>query len=200
MLNYKYLPQLPETEASARSVEALILQDKTLAGFENPILKNNPDNAECVENRLVRIEDNPQNFSGYSRVSDGEVVAFMAGAEWLYGDEAPFIKNPLARTAMVLAAKRRGNSLKPKAYGVHGLVAAETLEPSDRDEILEKLLMSSLGRAAAQSAALVNIVIHDRDPLLPIAQDNGFRPVGPLGHAAGAEGILQQRYQRPVDL
>ncbi len=100
---------------------------------------------------------------------------------------------------MVLASKPRGGSLHPKAYGVFGLVGSDSLPGNERDTILHDLLVRSIGKAARESAAVINIVLHGKDPVTPIAVDLGFRPVGPRGEAVGAPGLLQQRYQRSVE-
>jgi hypothetical protein len=189
--NFEYLPQIPATATDARAVHALTLQDVTLGGFENPTRRANPNDEAKVEEQPNRLHQNPESYSGY-RQKNGLIVAYMKTNEWFRGDEAPFAETTLARAVFSL----RNGSMQPKAYGIFGLVVDQSLEKIDQEELLHDLLYRSIGQAATQAAEVVNIVIHDNDPALSVAKSFDFRPVGPIGRAKGAPGLLQQRYQR----
>jgi hypothetical protein len=100
--------------------------------------------------------------------------------------------------SLMRARISRDGSLKPNAYGVFSLVASESLPGQERDEVLHDLLVRSIGRAADESASVINIVTNNQDPAIYTVEDLGFLPKGPAGEAAGAPGLIQQRYQRPV--
>lgn len=196
--SFEFLPQIPATEQNAIAIQALTLQDVIAGGFTNPEGLANPNDPEKVDIQLGKLTDFPERYSGYQQ-ENGLIVAYLKTNEWLVGDEAPFIENAFARRTLQLAGKLRGGSLQPKAYGVFGLVADETLATDDRADLLHGLLNTSVTRGLAHSASVLNIVLHDSDPALPIAHDFGFEPVGPRGEAAGAPGLIQQRYQRSLE-
>ncbi|HEY8886672.1 MAG TPA: hypothetical protein VIM31_04215 [Candidatus Microsaccharimonas sp.] len=191
--NFEYLSQIPVTEDDARTIQALTLQDVTLGGFENPSALANPDNAVKVETQLNKLREHPENYSGY-RQENGLIVAYMKTNEWFRGDEAPFAESAFARASLRL----KNGSMKPKALGVFGLVVDQSLEKVDQLELLHDLLYRSIGQAATHAAEVINIVIHEHDPVLEMAERLEFRPVGPKGQAVGAPGLLQQRYQLPI--
>jgi len=191
------MPRIPATEANARSLQALTLQDVAFAGFQDPTSLADPNHPSKVAVQLEKLTQFPDRYSGYQQ-ENGIIVAYMKSNEWFAGDEAPFVEDTIARQAMKLASRLRGGSLKPRAYGVFGLVADVSLDPLDRDEMLRDLLDESVLRGLANAAGVVNVVVHDQDPLLPIAKEMDFEPVGPKAYAAGAPGVLQQRYQRDI--
>lgn len=193
--NYEYLPRIDAEKDNAVTLQALTLQDVTLGGFEDPLSIANPANRKLIKTQLGKLKNNPTAYTGY-RQENGLIVAYMKAQEWFTGDEVPFIEDEIARQALIAAGKSRGGSMEPKAYGVFGLVVDRTIEQEAQSEIFYDLLTRSIGQAAVHSAELVNIVIHDKDPVLPIALDLGFQAVGTPGNAAGAPGLLQQRYQR----
>lgn len=192
--NFEYLPQIPAVAEHAIALQALTLQDVSLGGFDNPTQLANPKNEVKIGVQLGKLVEYPDNYSGY-RQKNGLIVAYMKTNEWFTGDEAPFGKNMLAR----LVLQTRHASMKPKAYGIFGLVVDRSLENGDQTEILYDLLSRSIGQAAVHAAKVVNVVLHDKDPALEVAQDLEFHPVGIKGEAWGAPGLLQQRYQRIVE-
>lgn len=195
---FEFLPQIPATEQNAIAIQALTLQDVIAGGFTNPESLANPEDPEKVDIQLGKLTNFPERYSGYRR-ENGLIVAYLKANEWLAGDEVPFIENAFARRALQLSAKLRGGSLSPKAFGVFGLVADESLSEDQRSGLLGGLLDHSITEGLANAASVLNIVIHDNDPVLPIARDLGFEPVGPRGEATGAPGLKQQRYQRPLE-
>lgn len=194
---FEYLPRIPATEESAQALQALTLQDVLAGGFENPTALADPDDPRKVATQLERLEQFPERYSGY-RQENGLIVAYMKAAEWLVGDEVPFVDNTFAREAFKLSSRLRGGSLRPKAYGVFGLVSDEALSDEIRRDMHAELLTQSIGRATVESARVVNIVLHDADPVRPVADELGFEPVGPRREAAGAPGLEQQRFQRQL--
>ncbi len=194
--NYEYLPRLPVMKETAHAIQQLTLQDVVNGGFENPRELADPDSREKVDEQLHKILNFPENYSGF-RQENGLIVAYMKSKEWTFDDEDPFAvySSELSRKGLKLMSKLRGGSIKPKAYGIFGLVVNDELEDGDRNEIVENLLHGAIYRAVGHSALRVNIVLHDNDPVLPIAEEFHFRPVGEKAEASGAPGLLQQRYQ-----
>ncbi len=195
---FEFLPQIPATEQNAIAIQALTLQDVIAGGFTNPESLANPDDPEKVDIQLGKLTDFPERYSGYQQ-ENGLIVAYLKSNEWFASDEAPFVENVFARASLQIGAKLRGGSLEPKAFGIFGLVANETLPTDDQDELLYALLQSSVEKGLAHSAKVLNVVLHDHDPALPIARDLGFEPVGSRGEATGAPGLIQQRYQLPLE-
>ena len=194
---FEFMPRIPATEMNAASLQALTLQDLAFAGFDSPTTLADPNHPGKVAVQLEKLTQFPDRYSGYKQ-ENGVIVAYMKANEWFAGDEAPFVQDVFARQAMKLASRLRGGSLKPRAYGVFGLVADVSLDRTDRDEMLRDLLDESVLRGLANLAGVVNVVVHDRDPLLPIAKEMAFEPVGPKGYAFGVPDVLQQRYQRDI--
>ena len=202
--NFEYLPTIPATEENAQSIQALTLQDLQAGTFKDPLELADPTNETKVETQRMKLILNPNQYTGYAD-EDGQLVAYMKTNEWRTGDEAPYVGNfltaPFARIALKKAGRSRAGSMDPAAFGIFGLVADRSLEKDDHNEIVHDLLYRSIGQAAVQSAVLINIVIHNNDHIvLANALNLGFEPVGRRGNAAGAHGLKQQRYQRPVDL
>jgi hypothetical protein len=196
--NFEYVSPIPPTETDARSIQALTLQDVITGGFNNPTDLANPNDPIKVNKQLDKLTQFPERYSAYKN-ENGVLVAYMKSNEWLTGDETPFIENVFARNALLLTSKVRGGSLRPKEYGVFGLVGSDSLESQERDDILYDLLRRSIGQATTKSAFAVNIVLHDHDPVTPVALDLGFRPSGAKGTAAGAPGLVQHRYRRSIE-
>lgn len=196
--DFEYTPQIEATEANARAIQALTLQDVRAGGFNNPTNLADPNDPDLVWEQQVKLRRFPKRYSGY-RNEHGLYVAYDKANEWLSDDEKPFAdENIFAQMSLMRARMIRGGSLKPKAYGVFGLVASDTLPSEEKYKILSDLLVRSIGQAAAESAFVVNIVLNNRDPVTSVATDLGFIPVGRRGEAAGAPGLIQQRYQRLV--
>ena len=197
--DFEYTPQIEATEANARAIQALTLQDLRAGGFKNPTNLADPDDPDLVWEQRVKLRRFPERYSGYRMNETGFYVACDKTNEWFSDDEEPFAdENIFAQMSLLRARMFRGGSLKPKAYGVFSLVASDKLPSEEKYKILTDLLVRSIGRAAAESASVVNIVLHNNDPVTSVATDLGFIPVGRRGEAAGAPGLIQQRYQRLV--
>lgn len=195
--NFEFISRIPPNETSARAIQFLTLQDIVAGGFENPTHLADPDDPVKVSRQLARLSQFPEQYSAYNN-EEGILIAYMRSNEWFVGDEAPFIAG-LSRRALLLASRLRGASLRPEEYGVFGLVASNSLGPNEHYKILHNLLSLSIEKAASQSTAAVNIVLHDRDPVVPVARDLGFRPSGASGVAAGAPGLVQRRYRVSIE-
>lgn len=195
--SYKFIDSISPTEENAKAIQKLTLDDVTRAGFKDPTALANPENPEKLQAQLDKLTDHPDQYSGFT--NEAELVAFMKATEWLRGDEAPFVQSYLAKQRLRLEGKLSGPSMQPKAFGVFGLNIDIRLQNRERDDIYYFLLNHAIGQAALYSAEVINIVLNDKDPVTPIAKDLGFRPLGSIGEAAGAPGLEQQRYQRPIE-
>lgn len=191
---YNFLEHIEPSEANARAVQALTLQDVTIGQFPNPRSIANPDSPEMVTRQAERLANHPEQYSGYAD-NDGQLIAYIKSAEWLAGDEAPFVASGFARRALLLVSRSRNGSLHPTERGVFGLVGSDALPQTERDQLLEDLLARAVGRSALVSVAAVNIILHDHDPVIPIATRLGFAPTGTRGEASGAPGLQQTRYR-----
>lgn len=194
---FKFTSDIARTNENAKAIQRLVLQDVNTAGFLNPTELANPEDDKKVGAQIEKLTKHPENYCGYQN-KNGSLVAFMKTGEWLTDDELPFVKSKIGRIALKTTRALRSDSLNPKQFGVFGLVVDYSLEKETRNELLRDLLNRSIGKAVLHSMNLVNIVIHDKDPLLPIANEVGFRPIGPKGIATGAPGLIQQRYQYEV--
>ena len=76
------------------------------------------------------------------------------------------------------------------------LVAADDLGRELQRGVLAYLLgRSVLDAASGKKRRLVNVVMHENDPLLQVAMDRGFVALERRGEAVGAPGLKQRRYQ-----
>jgi hypothetical protein len=196
--SYEFVSPIPPTRENAASVQRLTLRDVENSGFDNPTRLADPTNVANVSEQLRRLSDQPEQYSGY-RHESGLLVAYVKSGEWRVGDELPFVESTFARRALQVAGKLRGNSLNPREHGIFGLVVDESLDEANHEAITRRLLEWSIGQAAVKSAVVVNIVLNERDPVTRVAQDVGFIPQGPFAEAAGAPGLLQQRYRRAIE-
>jgi len=195
--NFVYVPRIAPSEANARSLQELTLQDVLAGDFSNPTNLADPDNPDMVSTQQNKLRQFPEKYAAYTD-QYGTIVAYMKSAEWLAGDEAPFVKNVFARHLIKMRASSRGGSLTPTEYGVFGLVGSDALANQERHAVLHDLLQRSLGKAALISATAVNIVLHDHDPATPVALGLGFRSTGDIGEASGAPGLKQPRYRLSI--
>lgn len=138
------------------------------------------------------LRDNPERYCGYEL--DGKLVAYLKQAPWLAGDELPFARGAHAEELQKILANNQDPSTGE--WGVLGLVVSDKLDSGVRDAIYDDLLQRSFADPVSGDARTVNVVIHDNDPLLPVAQHHNFLQVGKKGEAAGAPGRKQRRYKR----
>jgi hypothetical protein len=175
------------TERNAVAIQRLTLQDVIAGGFEEPNKLADPSNPKMVETQLQKLRAHPERYSGYS--IHGELVAYLKHGEWRVQDELPFVTVPMS------VAYQAGWQFKNQ-WGVFGLVVSDGLADAQRDVVLSSLLQLAIDSSVNAGARMVNIVIHDHDPVLTLAVRNGFMPVGKPAEAEGAPGLLQRRYQR----
>lgn len=194
---FEFISQVQPNEEDARAIQALTLQDVIAGDFKNQSELADPNDQTKVKLQLNKLSQFPERYAAYKN-ENGVLIAYIKSNEWLADDEAPFVANSFARKALLLTSKLRSGSLQPKEYGVFGLVGSNSLSGQERDTILHNLLQHSIWKAAAQSAFAINIVFHDNDPVTQIALDLGFNPAGAKGEAAGAPGLIQQRYRQII--
>lgn len=195
---YHFTSRIPATEENAFSMQLLTLHDAQAAGFEDPSAIANPGDSEAIRRQLERLEAHPEQYAGYIG-EDGVLVGYAKTAEWLTGDEAPFVEGLVARQALRARGRLHGGSLDPQAHGIFGLVVDAHLGEEAKRDMTHELLLNSVDRARARGAAVVNIVLSRNDTLLvPMARGIGFNPRGRANEAAGAPGLRQRRYQRLV--
>jgi hypothetical protein len=199
--SYQYIPSIPLNRSGGIdrhfgiNAQSLTFQDVYNGGAEDPLIIANPDDEAMVDKQLEWMAADPKAYSGYVD-KQGNLVAMKKSGEWLYGSELDFV-NPAKALALRAYVKKHGGSLPQKAYGDFSLVASESLEGA-QEGILRDLLVRSIGEAAATSAFVHNIVLHDNDPLIDIVSDYGFQPVGKRAEVKRVPGLIQQRYQRSI--
>lgn len=188
-----FIEVIEPSRVNAVEIQKLSLQDLKAGGFPAPHRLANPYNLQKLLKQQRRLRMYPQYYSGY--VVDGQLIAFIKQKDWTESDERPFVLE--AEAVKLASVSSQGFSPPTGDWGIFGLVAYNGLDDELRDLVLEGLLLTSFKDADGKSRT-VNAPIHENDPLLPIAIRHGFVPVGPMGKADGAPGLLQQRYQRPA--
>jgi len=188
----EFVEIIEPTFKNAMAIQELTLQDVKAGGFRRPIELADPLNPGMVAAQQQKLLDHPERYSGYTR--DGQLVAYIKQNDWLYGDELPFASG--ARAVALKASRALHLNPSTGQWGVFGLVASDSLLDGERRNALTGLLQSSFVDPLSGKSRTVNVIIHDHDPLFEVAALNGFGPVGKRAEAAGAPGLLQQRYQR----
>lgn len=192
---FKFEKTIDATRQNAEAIQRLTLQDVIAGGFRNPRELADPDNPELVTRQQSRLNNHPERYSGYTR--NGELVAYMKQNEWTLPDELPF-SGIVHRVALKL---RKELNLDMGSWtgewGVFGLVAADSLAAWESNQLLLNLLRRTYFDAKGQPQ-VVNIVLHDNDPLNGHIRREGFVVKGKPGQAAGAPGLEQLRYRRPA--
>lgn len=185
--------EIEPTIRNAIAVQALTYDDLCTRGFD-PRLLADPLNADMLEVQVQKLQEHPERYIGV--MYDGQLVAFIKENWWLISDELPFVSGP---RALWLKARRafRQSRLFGRPWGIFGLVVSAGLDYDIREEILTSLLQRSLENAGPRAVYIV-VAPHMHSMLPRVLQANGFIPVGEPGEAAGAPGIVQQRYRRPA--
>lgn len=181
------------TRENARSIQRLTLQDARRAGFTNPFEKGDPRSHKMVIDQQLRLADHPERYYGYFN-TEGELVGFAKRAEWLVGDELPFIEGS---KRVVFRLRQKVRMHRTGQIGVFGLVVSEEITPTTQRLILTNLLAHALNGPRGEEP-VVNIIIYEGDPVMDIAERLGFRRFGKVGEAAGAPGLLQWCYRRSI--
>ena len=188
----EFIETIEPTRENAQAMLKLTLQDVKLGGFKNPLSLADPSSEDMISAQQQKLCDHPERYSGYAR--NGELVAYIKQGEWLAGDELPF-----AHWFSFLSLKvQRALHKDPHTgmWGIFGLVAANDLGTMVQKNALALLLMGSREDPVSKNTRrIVNVAIHEYDPLLDIAKNHGFVAVGRRGNAAGAPGLKQRRYQ-----
>lgn len=189
---FTFKPIIPATRENARRIQKLTLQDSRRAGFTNPREIANPDDPELVANQHIRLADHPERYYGYFQ--GDTLVGFAKRADWLVGDELPFLEGFRWWT---FRARQKLRMSRTGQVGVFGLVVSEDVESAIQRWLLTNLLTHSLTGPRGEEPT-VNIVIYERDPLRDIAERLGFRRFGKPGEVPSAQGLLQWCYRRSV--
>lgn len=172
-----FVSTIPPTLRNVVAMQRLTLQDVRKGGFPHPRSLANPWSPWLLYRQFKKLKAHPQRYCGFTEA--GRLVAYLKCGPWTEADERPFVDDELS-----------GGFSEQR--GVFGLVVSDELFYSTQAKILDQLLQY----AVRQSTHPVNIVIHEHDPVLPVARRLGFEPHGPVGEAAGAPGLKQQRYTR----
>lgn len=193
--DFTFAEVIEPTRENAAAVKRLTLQDLIAGEFPNALELADPSNRKQVRDQRKRLRKHPERYSGYFK--GDELVAYIKQNEWRVADELPFVFGEQYDELKALYDHNKAASTGQ--WGVFGLVVSDKLDKESRDELLTLLLEESLtDPKTGKTRTTVNIVLHANDPLLEIVSHYGFDPVGRLGEAAGAPGILQPRYQRSV--
>jgi len=192
-------------ESDAYGVQRLALQDVRLGGFSNPTDIADPASPRLVARQRQRIQANPDNYTGaYVR---GRLEGFMMTADWKIGDSAPYM------TAEEKEAIKNGDPrmVFPDKLGIFGLVVDEDLHTDLQTEIADRFLHLATDRALHLGKTAIDVAFHDKDPIQPIALQQGFAFTGRLGESEvafdlrrmlGRKRVLdipQRLYEKPLD-
>lgn len=192
---FKYLDEIPTEYPRAIQMQELTLRDLQIAGFIDPTTIANPEDPALIRAQMEKLIKHPERYSGFEKTTSGLLVAYMKQAEWLSDSEEPFRDtNERLHRVRKLGEFIRAGSLRPRAHGIFGLVVEESLEQDTQKSMAETLIRSAIDRAKIY-AEVINIVLADGDPTLPVVRDLNFKPKGPLAEALGAPGLEQMRYQ-----
>lgn len=187
----EFVEVIEPTRSNAEAIQRLGLQDALAAGFANPYSVANPYDTDVVALQMGKLIAYPERYSGFAK--DGELVAYTKQWHWFTGDERPFATG---FHALKCHARHLVHRHRPTGeWGIFGLVASNELGVRQRRAALTNLLRYSFG-SVENGERTVNVVLHDYDPLLEIAEDYGFVRRGRKAEAAGAPGLKQWRYKR----
>lgn len=195
MSDIEFTPIEP-TIRTARAVQRLTLQDVRAGEFPHPEQLANPDNPRMVARQLQKLRAHPERYDG---AFDGGVLqGYMKTAEWTLDDELPFANEVTRDRLHELRAD--GVHFDPaRTLGIFGLVVSNRLERAAREETIHSFLDIAADKARALSLLSVKIVLHDHDPVQAVAREQGYEFTGRAGEAAGAPGLTQRLYRKPLD-
>lgn len=185
---------------NAAVIRDLIYQDKMLAGY--PKLATNLEliNPRRYFQQWARLDRHADRYHGAFMGSSeySPLVGFMKYNQWRVFDQLPYaVDEEEVETLNDLASKNH-HQLEPPTYGIFGLVALDSLPEALQEEVAYTFIHKALATAAFYNGddSMVNIVIHEHDPVLSVATEMGFQGTGRWGEPAGAPGLKQQLYQR----
>lgn len=188
--------EINPTLRNARTIQALTLQDVTMGDFPSPESIANPNSPKLVYRQYKKLQAYPDRYTG--ALLNGSLEGYMKLGAWNIADELPFASEQ-AR-GRLLELQESGQTRDPRlTLGIFGLVVSQKLEGPRQVAILEDLLHIATDRALEVEATGVNIVLHGNDPVTPVALDQGFAFTGRIGEAAGAPGLTQRLYRKPLD-
>ena len=181
---------------NARTVQRLTLQDVILGDFPEPKELANPNSLSKVYAQERKLREHPDRYAGaYIR---NKLNAYIKTSEWSIADELPFANDQARMRLEELQAE--GVKLDPsRTLGIFGLVVSDKLPVEQQGEIASGLLDLAADKGRLMSLQSIKIVLHDNDPVMSIARDHGYEFTGRVGEAAGASGLVQRLYRKPLD-
>ena len=191
----EYSPINPSIK-NARAVQRLTLQDVTLGEFSNPRSLANPNNPSLIYRQIKKLREHPERYEG--SFIDNSLEGYMKTSEWALADELPFAGEQTAERIRELMDEEI--VLDPaRTLGIFGLVVSNKLEEQVQDEIIHSMLDFASDRARDLGQGSIKIVLHGQDPVLDIARQHGYQFTGRVGVVAGAPGLVQRLYRKPLD-
>jgi hypothetical protein len=188
----EFVETIEATMENARSIVGLVHQDAEAGGMTELAASANPDDDNVVKVQHYKLHSHPERYSGYMK--DGQLVAFIKQHRWTTDNELPFATGG-RKIALTIKKTLRLYS-ETDQWFVSGLVVSDKLEPYERNPLLKELLRKSFMDSDNGKGMVVNIILHDSDPLLDIAPKLGFDWIGKRGVAEGAPGVKQRLFQR----
>jgi hypothetical protein len=188
----EFVETIEATMENAKSIVSLVRQDAKAGNMEVLYESANPDDHSAVSVQHYKLYTHPERYSGYTK--DGQLVAFIKQHRWTTDNELPFAKGG-RKIALTIKKMLRLYS-ETDQWFVSGLVVSDRLEPYERNPLLKELLRKSFMDSDNGKGMVVNIILHDSDPLLDIAPKLGFVQIGKRGVAPGAPGVKQRLFQR----
>jgi len=167
----KFVETIKPSWANAFVVQCLTLQDVIAGGFPNPRDMADPQNYVKVFDQMLKMLRHPERYAGYTL--DGDLVAYIK-----------LMPSPSA------------GSEPADEWAIMGLVASDKLDANRRESALVGLLQHAIMDRRSGKSRTVTVPIHKHDPLLEIALNKGFMPVGVPAEQDGAPGLDQQVYRR----
>jgi hypothetical protein len=188
----EFVETIEPTTENAKAIVSLVRQDAKAGHMTELCEYANPEDPDIIEEQLSKMIKDPKSYCGYTK--DGQLVAFIRQLELLNGSVLPYA---VGGDWIVLMVKKLLR-LSPRTgqLFISGLVASEELEPEERVHALRQLLQKSF--TGERKNKVVNIVLHDSDPLLDIAPKLGFDQFGKRGEDPAIPGVKQRMFRRPV--
>ncbi|MGV9001727.1 MAG: hypothetical protein ACOH18_02110 [Candidatus Saccharimonadaceae bacterium] len=195
MSTIEYAP-IERSIFQARSVQSLVLQDLNVGEFPKAESIANPNSARLVMHQLKLLRKTPDNYLG--AYIGGRLEAFIKTSDWRVADELPFATEDEREALNELSPS--GELLTPReTLGIFGLVLSSDLYTGEYADIANRLLDTATDRALSLSRKAINITLHANDPVKRIAIAHGFEFTGREAEAAGAPGLVQRLYTKPLD-
>jgi hypothetical protein len=188
----EFFETIEPTTENAKAIVSLVRQDAKAGHMTELYEYANSENPDRIDEQLGKMIKDPKSYSGY--IKDGQLVAFMKQTELLTGNVLPYAVG--GHWIVMMIKKRLRRSPRTGQLFITGLVVSEELEPEERVHALKQLLQKSF--TGGRKNKVVNIVLHDSDPLLDIAPKLGFKQFGKKGDDPAVPGVKQRLFRRPA--